>query len=728
MLSSFFYRSVFFLCLPLFSMSTWCVEEEKPKPLKESRPQLEKKAFKFQREGSTFEVSFYLFPEFFYGKNLSLLNNRNPADRTVVFRHFIDSFATYSYSNGTIDFFKAKCGVRSRSIWGNNTSVLEINEREIRELDTVFGAHKHGISLNEIWIRELWLEVGLNEILGLPFCNRHVLTCGAFFFEIGRGISLGALYPSMPPALGFFIDAQIDQYAFGAKLSGDLIANRLAYDVYGAIWGDKSATYDQTNQIVRGNQYGYRGNGARGFGMVNYVVASRLKWYPIKIETENGNAAPGNETKEKEAYKEQLNREGKQASGEKAKAEEKTEKKDEKVDQKKEEKVEEKKKEEKSEFEKVYFEPYAIYNHNPEIRLDLLNDGISDLATFGLMGEFVFGSFEWGFEYAFNRGHLRAAGIDRNTHVLADDEGKVVIVDDQVVDTRTGANALVKEEREKIIKRSEYGGRYNSRVLKHGDFLKNKKFRFRDPFEIRYRGYFFVADASYIVCKDVFKVSAAIGVASGDEDPRKKLLLEKKGDRSVDYNGFISLNESYAGKRVTSVLFFNGFGVFPRVIDIGLEGLREDSTVINLTGFTNLVYMGVSADYYYKNTFRKWRVCPNLLFYWQEEPSRIFESKLKKKREGERESRRDEEFVHKVGFLNDFLGTELNVVAEYEVIKDLTFFILSGIFVPGFHFKQIKGMPLNGAQAQFIKDRKGNEPLLGDDTAYCFNIGFKYTF
>ena len=150
-----------------------------------------------------------------------MLNNNNP-DEIVFFRHFIDSFATYTYGNATRQFFKAKCGVRSRSVWGNNLSVLETTDSAIREVGTVFGTHRHGMVLNELWIRELWFEVLLNDLMHIPFCGRHMLTCGAFFFEIGRGISLGANYPSMPPAIGFFIDTQIDQYAFGAKLSGEL--------------------------------------------------------------------------------------------------------------------------------------------------------------------------------------------------------------------------------------------------------------------------------------------------------------------------------------------------------------------------------------------------------------------------------------------------------------------------------------------------------------------------
>lgn len=622
-------------------------------PLLQARP-LEKKAFKYQRDESTLDLSFYFFPEFFYGKNLALLNNANQ-DEIILFRHFLDTALTYTYGTKEQDIFKAKCGIRTRSIWGNNISVLETTDHPVRELRAVFGAHRHGLVLNDMWIRELWFEASLNDLLCLPFCHRHVLTCGAFFFEIGRGISLGAFYPSLPAPLGFFIDAQIDQYAFGSRLSGELVKNSLAYDIYGAIWRNNSATFDQTTLNIRLNEYGHCSDGARGFGIVNYVVASRLKWHPL-IDTEH---------------------------------------------------------------KKVYFEPYAIYNYNPEIRFDFLSDGVSHLATFGLMGEFQFGSLEWGFEYGFNRGHLNAIGIDRNTIILADDEGEVVVANDQVIDTQTGFDALVTPENQHEILCSPRTENQNNKPLT--DTLKNKKFRFRDPFEIRYRGSFFVVDASYIICKDVLKVSAALGIATGDEDPRRALALGKAPERVIDYNGFITLNESYAGKRVTSTLFFNGFGAFPRVFDIGLEGLTQDITVNNITGFTNLIYAGASLDYYYKNVFRTWRISPNLLFFWQEEAACRFESK--------KHPKKPDLMWHKPHFTHNFLGTELNILGEFEALKDLTFFALAGIFIPGYQFKQIKGLPLNGAQHRFITEKKGpREPLLGNDCAYFYNIGLKYTF
>ena len=54
--------------------------------------------------------------------------------------------------------------------------------------------------------------------------------------QLGRGISLGAAYAlASGQPLGFYSDGAIHQYAFGFKLSGDIIADLLSYDIYGSV-------------------------------------------------------------------------------------------------------------------------------------------------------------------------------------------------------------------------------------------------------------------------------------------------------------------------------------------------------------------------------------------------------------------------------------------------------------------------------------------------------------
>lgn len=79
--------------------------------------------------------------------------------------------------------------------------------------------------------------------------------------------------------------------------------------------------------------------------------------------------------------------------------------------------------------------------------------------------------------------------------------------------------------------------------------------------------------------------------------------------------------------------------------------------------------------------------------------------------------------------LSKFLGTELNILVEIELLKDLSFFCIGALFFPGFHFKQMKGFPMPADQKSFVRDKQPiRTATFGDDIAYFANIGFKFTF
>jgi hypothetical protein len=203
-----------------------------------------------------FEVRLRL-PEFFYGKNLRLLNNDNPTDRIIYFRHTVDCITQYRYGHpkAPYDIIYAKMTIRNKGVWGDPESIASTTSASVNEFGTSFGEHSHGIPLHFLWIRELWIQFSLKELLCLPFCNHHTLTFGAFPFELGRGIALGSAYALDASDLGFISEYAVDQFAFGGKLSGELVKAKLFYDLYGAILDNKSASFSQTNAKFRGQQY-----------------------------------------------------------------------------------------------------------------------------------------------------------------------------------------------------------------------------------------------------------------------------------------------------------------------------------------------------------------------------------------------------------------------------------------------------------------------------------------
>ena len=318
---------------------------------------------------------------------------------------------------------------------------------------------------------ELWLQLSANDILGLPFCNLHTFTFGAFPFELGRGIALGTAYALDPSDLGFWAEPGIDQYAFGGKLSGDIVKEQLVYDLYGAILNNLSDTFDNTNQKIRGQEFGYREDQARGFGIINYVVAARLIWLP------------------KFAGK-----------------------------------------------TKMRVEPYILYNHNPEQRVEFIGDAKSDLCTIGIAGEFEFGTnFECGFDTAYNFGKQTVYGWDRNLIRLENRAGTAVIVNSQVrqappgevPNARRSPLALKVTENQNIINLSAQAGEENGKVIGTNALgtLINGLHRFTEPSFNKYRGMMIVYDMGYYIWKPDVKICATFGLATGDRKPKQRSAI-----------------------------------------------------------------------------------------------------------------------------------------------------------------------------------------------------------
>ena len=385
-------------------------------------------AVQWTQDASTYEFSVYFQPEAVYAKNIYWLNNE-ACDEVLYARHYLDLQSLYTYRE---DVMKAKAVVRSRTIWGHTPEALCTSRVPVKEFGITFGGHKHGLWLSEVWIRELWLEGSLNDFLGLPFCNRHILTIGAFSFELGRGISLGSAYPNFPLLVGVDIDSAIDQYAFGAKLSGELSKNHLWYDIYGAIFRERALDITDDDLFERACDRGTYGYKAHPFertlhcGLRDFAVAARLRWEPL----------------------------------------------------------------DKDEKKKVYFEPYVLAYHAPDLKIEFSHEGKSTLVTLGLAGEYTFKNVECGFEWAFNRGGQEVFGLDRNKLIMHDDNGVLQVVNDQVVVSSIDHDALATPKNEKLIRLSPACQSKNGKPL--SSTLKNKPFRFQDPYCVQYRGFFFV--------------------------------------------------------------------------------------------------------------------------------------------------------------------------------------------------------------------------------------------
>lgn len=609
-------------------------------------------------------------PEVFYGKNISLLNSNNPNDKIFYVRHIFDLNLDLAYGKKTYqtDVAKLYFNARNKSIWGNANSIAPTTESETKGLNAVGRPHKHNIPRHIFWIRELWLRLELGPLLSLNLLNDHTLTFGAFPFELGRGIALGDAYAIAPEILGFYTDNNVDQFAFGGKLSGEIVPSNLTYDFYTAILQNKSSSLSDTGEKSFGQIYNKLKTPARGFGLINFLVAGRFNWTVF----------------------------------------------------------------DNTRFGKLKFEPYALYNNDPEQRVEFTGDAQSRLGTVGLACEYRGDRCEFGFDYAQNLGEQIVKGVDRNQVIQENRNGFVTEVNSNVrvggptppnptalfipnSDSQTIINRSRDDEIHNINKQNQNGQPigFSTTPGNEGELFNDLR-RFRDGYTNFYRGRMFVTDASIWIYRKDLQFAVTAGFASGDSNPHDEV-------KDGTYDGFIPLQELYSGKRVRSAFLFGGAGKLKRPLstpdpdDVG--PISKFSAVLN--GFTNIVFTGAGFIWKPQDCRKPINFNPNLLAFWQQTPSRKFD------------------FVTKRDLYENartFLGIEANIFFYVYPLKDLKLFLVTSVFFPGAHYHDIRGKPLDREQdrALDVLDRTGFVqdilPNIGTDIAFTFNMGLEFRF
>lgn len=560
----------------------------------------------------------------------------------------------------------AECmlGLRNQAVWGNPASIASTTDAEVKTLDAINGPHSHDIPRLVPWFRELWLRLDLVSMLGLNIKNKHDLTLGLFSFELGRGISLGNAFAVGPGVLGFYTDYNVNQFAPGGLVHGELVKDVLFYDLYAAILNNKSSKLADTGARILGQEYGRRDRPARGFGKINYLIAARLNWYAFASEC----------------------------------------------------------------YGTLRFEPYGLFNNDPEQKVEFPADASSRLGTVGLASEYVHDRFEFGFDCAFNLGNQKVKGWDRNLIELAVDAETNCIkqVNSQVVDqggSKVAHNPTTPTGRkiQAIINRPDDQGEFaNGKQIGAvaGTDLINSNKRFSDGYTNSFHGWMFVTDAAVWLYKKDLQLAVTAGITSGDDNPN---IDNKDGT----FDGFISLQELYSGKRVKSAFVLGGAGKIKRPLSVpDPDEVQAPSPFAStISGFTNLVFTGGSLLWIPRDWQKEFNLNTNVLAYWQEKPTNKFDARTRK----ETEQR-----------ASTFLGTELNIFFHYFVFKDVKLFFVGSIFIPGAHYTQIRGIPLDKNQDRAlvevldrldpVADNIGSIPNLGDNTAYTFNLGLEFRF
>ncbi len=586
----------------------------------------------YYTSGSSFFKGLFAFtPYGFFAKNILLFNNHEPSDRLAyALFHTFDLGFEYYYGDAAKKRFPvvARGILRNQAVWGDPRILLRTIDESIRDT-TIFaeGVHRHELLLHVPWVQELWLALDLSELLCLPFCHAHALKIGAFPFYVGRGIALGYFFYRNPNQITVDITTVISQYVFGGLLSGEIIPKKLYYDIYGGILDNRSATFEQTERPVLRNEYGHRNTPQRGFGKINFIAAARLRAALVSEKDKN-----------------------------------------------------------------IYLEPYVVYNNNPESLTEFPADSQRKLGSAGLAFNAAFKKVDFGFDMAFNFGRHHTNGVDRNLIFNYNRDGINTLANTHVfaLDNNVLDFALVTPENQQIIRNSLQSSFENEQVIGQTEsgVLINAANRFRDPFDIIFKGKMFIFDAGYTVIDPSLRISWVVGFATGGS--------EQVSTRKIILNDFIGINEFYQGTRVAS--FFVPLAV---------------------SRFSNLIEVGGGFLWQVTACKRLWKVNPNALAYWKYSAPFAFDPETQ-----------TDSLIRRA---RKYIGTELNIQAFVELFPDFKFFAIGALFFPGSFFRDNIGRPIRASIIRLINRENrtgilGNIPVQGADTAYFGYVGFEYRY
>ncbi len=617
--------------------------------------------------------------DFFYGDHIGFFSD-SPLDQRFSIKSNWDANLNINLNN----VVKNKITVRTKANWGNETSIMSTTSSTFKIGDAVTGAHSHFVPRLVPWVREAWIDFSVNEALSMDKDVEHRVKLGAFPFNLGRGISLGSAYSASNGFLGFCSTNIIDQFAFGTLLTGDIIKNQLTYNAYVGILENLSDSALRVNDPVYANQIGRRNNPERGFGVINFVVAFNTKWRPFNSQ------------------------------------------RDCKVD-----------------FE---IEPYIMYNHAPEQQVEVRGDATGKLGTCGFAMDYTGARFEWGVENAYNFGGQRVHALDRNqVQVFVDSDGVVKnrYTSILVGNPNTGAKAIQTAGLKALLAGAGSGQGVSLNGQEVGVVNEttccttgpvtyyNDYNRFRSAYTNKFKGMMLVTDAAYSIREDKsLKFVMTAAWATGDENPNHNLTDPNDSSQDGDYQGFVTLQEVYAGKRLESLFVIGNNAVSrpfsqptfvkPQNAAIGILKPSMVGFTPSIVGdFTNLVYIGAGFDLSTSVMGKKWRVRPSVLSYWQDKATKKFD-RVKKLSSNE--------------YADKHLGVEINTTMRVDLVESVTGYFIGGLFVPGKHYDDIQGMPLNEAQAAVLNRLNSTGypntgiPILGTSTAIALNWGLDISF
>lgn len=422
--------------------------------------------------------------------------------------------------------------VRYKYVAGNFTQNMVTESQSVRFLDTALGSHSHSIQGTNPWIRHAWANFYLNPIVTYDATTDHFIKIGMFDYTLGRGIAYGPIYGKGSKS---FVNpgAPASEHApFAVLLHGDIVKNRLSYDVYMARLEEHSGSFKQVftmDKAHRNEKHTFHGTGS-----INDVYAGRIL-FSYDHATHGG--------LETELY---------------------------------------------ALYNRAMDQKIEMANDSES---HLITSGCAINYERGNL-EF---SAEFAANTGYQQMHSidrNVVTLSRNSNGIPMERMSHVIYKDPAV--ATGGvptlpyhGATADYDSYKTWMKSSNAPTNGAKladatidgVIYH---IYNADNRYRPAYRNNYTGFMGVVDFAYTLPHHGLSIAAAAGYASGDANPH-----EKEVDKN--YRGFLGINEAYVGKHVTSMVFL-GRNTPKRPLTL------SDSTtsLIHETNFSDLAHVGAS--------------------------------------------------------------------------------------------------------------------------------------
>lgn len=622
---------------------------------------------------STMTIGGQMKIEHFFDKNTYLFNNNLP-DTLEYFKHCVDLNFDYVFGKEKFGYnaIEAYAQLRHKGVWGKAMSTADRDSGgagapSIVVLDGAsLGGHTHDSSRTLVWMKEAWLQVSPNAIMNATNDDYlHLIKIGWVPFELGRGIALGGMYGAGKELLGLYNYGE-DKATPGILLHGQIIKNRLSYDLYYSKFEERGKSFSGNVSPIRRHDLDAGMGYWRGDNKDNELFAARLQGVAVDNET----------------------------------------------------------------YGKLNLEPYIFYNIARDQYMDINPDTDTYLGSFGLNLEHAYRNFEWGGEAAFNFGEEKLHAIDKNTikykkdangyprgyytHLSTDNSYQT----QAAVDSAGKAAAAVPYA---------VGTNDNSTNGIPGTtyFNGNKTDdRFRPAYTNKLRGWMGVLDAAYTFKESNIKLAASYAYASGDANPHETEVNKTyKGFIGLDewYSGkrvpsVFMLDQRLAARPLS--LTANS---------VTLQNYDPNNTTYKLVdiendiSFTDLHVLGSGATWTPVVGGKKVTLNPNMLLFWRASDSKkvVLNSNTDVQPSTDDASR----------FMGVELNTvaKCELLKDFILYGNFAFFVPGQYYedVAGIPLNGDLYANLDQAMQQTFDPKLFR---LAHDTAYHMNVGLEYKF